>query len=117
MNRYKDYHVEDFVLDRSFQQWVRYRTAEQSGLWESYRVDHPAQAKDIETARVLLMGIYTQSDELISDTEIDEEIAGLIQRIRAEKVEAVVFETELEHETVALPSSYIFGGLVQQQRC
>ena len=85
MNRYSEYHVEDFVLDAAFQKWVRYQDPEQSERWDGYIQQYPAQAADIETARILLNSVYTQYHADISESDIEAEITGLISRIRADK--------------------------------
>ncbi|MCE6989711.1 FecR family protein [Dyadobacter sp. CY323] len=85
MNRYKEYHVEDFVLDAAFQKWVRYQEPEQSQIWHDYILKNPGQSADIETAGMLLTGVYSQYHADISESEIETEITGLISRIRADK--------------------------------
>jgi transmembrane sensor len=99
MNRYRKYHVEDFVLDAAFQDWVRYQNREQSEFWDQYILTNAGQAADIETARILLSGVYTQYDAHISESEIEAGISGLISRIRADraaKSSEPVFEMEQE---------------------
>lgn len=87
MNRYQHYCVEDFVLDAEFQNYVRYKAALKVAFWDDYQAQFPAQCDDIQKAKILLEGIYTAYGTQIDDGEIESEITGLINRIRAEKGE------------------------------
>lgn len=98
MTRYQDYHIEDFLLDASFQSWVRYGDQENNLFWTDFRKNNPAQAADINAAEILLRGIYYPQTGEISDEEIQVEIAALISRIQSNKLKA----PEITSETIQM---------------
>ncbi|WP_342085317.1 FecR family protein [Dyadobacter sp. OTU695] len=85
MDQYQEYTLEDFVLDVRFQAWVRYQEATDAVFWQQYIDENPAQAKDIQSARKLLDSVYRHYRTEIDEAEIDLEIHGLLDRMRAEK--------------------------------
>ncbi|WP_439581645.1 FecR family protein [Dyadobacter bucti] len=85
MNKYKDYVVEDFVLDLNFQNWVRNHSPDLDVFWENYKKANPGQQNDIHKARLLLSAVYYRYDSNISEEEIEGEISALVQQIRSEK--------------------------------
>ena len=85
MNKYKEYVVEDFVLDLNFQNWVRNNAPDLDVFWEQYKQANPGQQEDIHKARLLLSAVYYRYDSTISEVEIEDEISALVQRIRSEK--------------------------------
>jgi len=87
MNQYKEYSLEDFVLDASFQRWVRYDRLSESDFWQSYLKDNPVQEQDIMQAKALLNSVYRHYDSEIDDSEIDLEIQELLSKVRNTKVE------------------------------
>ena len=85
MDQYQEYTLEDFVLDARFQGWVRYREAADAVFWQQYLDENPAQADDIQSARKLLDSVYRHYRTDIDEAEIDLEIQGLLERVRAQK--------------------------------
>ncbi|PSL34174.1 FecR family protein [Dyadobacter jiangsuensis] len=85
MDQYQEYTLEDFVLDARFQGWVRHRGAADAVFWQQYLDENPAQAEDIQSARKLLDRVYRHYRTDIDEAEIDLEIQGLLERVRAEK--------------------------------
>lgn len=85
MDQYQEYTLEDFVLDARFQGWVRHQEATDEVFWQQYINANPAQAEDIQSARKLLDGVYRHYRTSIDEAEIDLEIQGLLDRVRAEK--------------------------------
>lgn len=85
MDQYQEYTLEDFVLDARFQGWVRFQEATDAVFWQQYIDRNPAQADDIHSARKLLDGVYRHYRTDIDEAEIDLEIQGLLERVRAEK--------------------------------
>lgn len=85
MDQYQEYTLEDFVLDARFQGWVRHRGAADAVFWQQYLDENPAQAEDIQSARKLLDSVYRHYRTDIDEAEIDLEIQGLLERVRAEK--------------------------------
>lgn len=85
MDQYQEYTLEDFVLDARFQGWVRHRGAADAVFWQQYLDENPAQADDIQGARKLLDSVYRHYRTDIDEAEIDLEIQGLLERVRAER--------------------------------
>ncbi|MDR6805176.1 hypothetical protein J2Y45_002516 [Dyadobacter sp. BE34] len=85
MDQYQEYTLEDFVLDARFQGWVRHRGGADAVFWQQYLDENPAQAGDIQSARKLLDSVYRHYRADIDEAEIDLEIQGLLERVRAEK--------------------------------
>ncbi|GGM95387.1 hypothetical protein GCM10010967_31000 [Dyadobacter beijingensis] len=89
MDQYQEYSLEDFVLDARFQGWVRHQHAQDELFWQQYIGRNPAQADDIHSAHKLLAGVYRHYRTEIDEAEIDLEIQGLLERVRAEKQRVV----------------------------
>ena len=85
MNRYKDYSLEDFVLDAQFQNWVRYKRQAETASWQNYLAKNPSQSKDITQAKSLLESVYSHYKTHLNDSEIDFEIHQLLDKIRNDK--------------------------------
>lgn len=85
MDQYQEYTLEDFVLDARFQSWVRFQDATDAVFWQQYIDRNPGQAEDIHSARKLLDSVYRHYRTDIDEAEIDLEIQGLLERVRAEK--------------------------------
>lgn len=85
MDQYQEYSLEDFVLDARFQGWVRHQGAQENVFWQKYLDENPEQSEDIRQARKLLDGVYRHYRTSIDEAEIDIEIQGLLERVRAEK--------------------------------
>ena len=97
MDNYKSYHTEDFVLDAKFQKWIRYQDADSAQFWNDFRERYPQKVADIETASILLQGVYLPGDTTLSEEEIRAEILGLISEIQTRKSQRPQL-TEPNHE-------------------
>ena len=82
MNQYKDYCLEDFVMDAHFQQWLRFQKPEDETFWRSYSKNNIHQAAEIQSAHNLLKSIYSRFDTQISDDEIQAEIQKLVSKAK-----------------------------------
>jgi ferric-dicitrate binding protein FerR (iron transport regulator) len=85
MNQYKEYSLEDFVLDARFQDWVRYRRSPDNLIWQKYQLENSHQSHDIRQARALLESVYRHYEADIHESEIDFEIQELLSKVRSEK--------------------------------
>ena len=85
MDRYKEYSLEDFVLDAQFQNWVRYKRSAAAASWQTYLDTHPTQQEDIMQAKALLESVYSHYKTNLNDSEIDYEIHQLLDKVRADK--------------------------------
>lgn len=94
MNQYQEYSLEDFVLDASFQEWVRYRRDDDDAFWKQYKQDNPAQVDEITGAQTLLQSVYKNYETHLDDNEIDFEIQELLSKVRATKINTIQEEAE-----------------------
>ncbi|MBO9613267.1 MAG: FecR family protein [Dyadobacter sp.] len=108
MDQYQEYTLEDFVLDARFQGWVRNREATDAVFWQQYIDANPAQAVDIQSARKLLDSVYRHYRTDIDEAEIDLEIQGLLERVRAEKRQVLRGGIE-EGELLTVSGSGVVG--------
>lgn len=95
MNRYKDYSLEDFVLDAQFQNWVRYKRPAETASWQNYLTKNPSQSKDITQAKSLLESVYSHYKTHLNDSEIDFEIHQLLDKIRNDQYNISTQTTEV----------------------
>lgn len=102
MNQYKEYSLEDFVLDARFQSWVRYKHDEENNFWETYQIDNPSQLQDITGARVLLESVYSHYESHLDESEIDFEIQSLLNKVRASKENSFVDKAETENNRLSV---------------
>ncbi|MCE7039715.1 FecR family protein [Dyadobacter sp. CY312] len=86
MNQYKEYSLEDFVLDARFQKWVRHEHQSESAFWQSFINENPLLQNDILQAKVLLKSVYRHYNSDINDSEIDVEIQELLSKVRLTKL-------------------------------
>lgn len=87
MNQYKEYALEDFVLDARFQSWVRYQMQPDVIFWQNFVKENPFQKSDIVQARALLESVYLHYKTDIDEAEIDEEIQELLNKVRTQKID------------------------------
>lgn len=87
MHRYQSYFAEDFVFDADFQRWVRFSDSQQDIFWKQFIDENSAKRIEIETARTVLLSVYTSGQTPISDHEVRQVISGLMARIRADQAQ------------------------------
>ena len=95
MNQYKEYALEDFVLDARFQDWVRYKRPLDVTSWQNYLRENPYQINDIMQAQALLESVYRHYEAHIDDAEIDLEIQELLNKVRIEKEKSTPSENTI----------------------
>ncbi|WAC13025.1 FecR family protein [Dyadobacter pollutisoli] len=105
MNQYKEYSLEDFVLDANFQKWVRYARLSDSAFWQSYVESNPAQENDILQAKALLTSVYRHYSTDINDADIDIEIQELLSKVRMTKAGDPVINTVALNQSLG---NYVF---------
>lgn len=87
MNQYKEYALEDFVLDARFQSWVRYQRQPDVIFWQNFVKENPFQKSDVVQARALLESVYLHYKTDIDEAELDEEIQELLNKVRTQKAD------------------------------
>ncbi len=67
-----DYHhfsEEDFILDESFQAWVRGTDPENNAYWENWLTQHPEKYEMVASARKVLLGLFA-TEKPLPESEI-----------------------------------------------
>jgi hypothetical protein len=77
MDKYKDFAVEDFVLDPYFRQWAMGELPETDTFWQEFQLVHLDKMKPIEQARTIAKSL-TIYDVSIRDTELRERIRAIL---------------------------------------
>jgi ferric-dicitrate binding protein FerR (iron transport regulator) len=67
---YRQYAVEDFVLDESFQQWVKGGNPEAKAFWELWILQHPEKAAVVEEAKQTLQALHFATDPLTPERQL-----------------------------------------------
>ncbi|WP_041258290.1 FecR family protein [Fibrella aestuarina] len=81
MKRYLQYHIDDFVWDLAFRQWVLTPTRETEAQWRQWLAAHPDKAPLIDEARALVLAL--QPGELpLSEQEIQQAVQRTVERTR-----------------------------------
>jgi ferric-dicitrate binding protein FerR (iron transport regulator) len=55
---YKNYKVEDFVMDAHFQEWVQHPTEQSDLFWRGWLLENPLQAEIVAEARELVKAMF-----------------------------------------------------------
>lgn len=78
---YQHYTAVDFILDKDFQQWVRYPSESGDTYWRSIALLYPHQEENMEVARKTLLSLKFKSvpGEAIRSDKILNNILGRIQ--------------------------------------
>lgn len=66
------YSVKDFLLDESFQRWVRRQGADTSGEFENLLEAHPEKSGIIKQARATMLQLESHFEEDTSQNDIEE---------------------------------------------
>jgi transmembrane sensor len=78
---YNDFEAEDFLLDESFQKWVK--GYGNNIFWETWFLENPEKLETAERARRILLGIEFYEKPL-EENEVEQELSFLKERIRQE---------------------------------
>lgn len=80
-NKYLQFEARDFVDDPNFRRWVRLNREEDRVYWESFLLEFPNKAADIQNARAILESIITHFDVTVEDTEVEQSYQDLKSKI------------------------------------
>ena len=70
MKAYKNYQLEDFIIDEDFIQWVKYPTEESEAFWQAFMENEPAQAATVRKARYAVQQLALVSRQNAPNGEI-----------------------------------------------
>lgn len=102
---YEKYQVEDFVLDRSFREWVLGADGESAAFWERWISDHPHKRKLIVEAREIVLSVET--DQVSFPDCKNQEMWGAVAKVMEEDsiVDHILEERVEEGKSGASPSA------------
>src|SRR5512147_139802 len=63
------YHFEDFVLDNSFNEYIRGTNVDSSEYWEAWIKDHPEALKEVKLAAEVLQTLNNHKKEAAGDAK------------------------------------------------
>lgn len=84
MKTYHTYHLDDFIQDLRFREWVLLPSPEETAFWESYITENPSQKEDILKA-IDLIKKFEIKDIHIDSQKVSNGIAIINERIDARK--------------------------------
>ncbi len=90
MNKYNDFTVEDFVLDKYFRQWALGELPETDTFWQEFQLMHLDKMKPIEQARTITKSLEIYH-ETISDAELRERVRAILAAIELEEIPKLSF--------------------------
>ena len=61
---YKHYKIEDFVLDKSFEEWVNGKNQESIAFWEKWKMEHPERENEIAQAKEMILNLRFKSSDI-----------------------------------------------------
>jgi transmembrane sensor len=81
MENYKNFQLEDFLLDESFIRWAREECSPQEqAFWEDWINKHPEKQDIVNQARLIVSGLQVEPYRDISESEFQEQL----QQIRSQ---------------------------------
>jgi transmembrane sensor len=90
MNKYKDFTVEDFVLDKYFRQWAMGELPETDTFWQEFQLANFDKMQPIEQARTIVKSLEIH-DTPISETELRQRIRDIEMAITPEITQFIPF--------------------------
>jgi transmembrane sensor len=90
MNKYNDFTVEDFVLDKYFRQWALGTLPETDTFWQEFQLIHLDKMKPIEQARTIAKSLEIHHEPM-SDAELRERVRAILAAIAVEEKPVLSF--------------------------
>ena len=90
MDNYKDFTVEDFVMNKYFRQWAIRELPETDTFWEEFQLMYFDKMQPIEQARTIVKSLEIHH-ETISDDELRMRVRRILAAIALEKTQVVSF--------------------------
>jgi hypothetical protein len=110
MNKYKDFTVEDFVLDKYFRQWALGKLPETDTFWQEFQLMYLDKMKPVEQARTIAKSLEIYN-ETISDAELRERVRAILAAIALEKKPILSFYRQKWFRVAASVALLITAGL------
>lgn len=77
--RYKDYDLEDFLMDEFFIQWVKFPDSNNCHFWEKWIQEHPQKREMVMQAAEFIRGVHYSQEAKFSDTMYVETFENIIR--------------------------------------
>lgn len=77
--RYKDYDLEDFLMDEFFIQWVKFPDSNNCHFWEKWIQEHPQKREMVMQAAEFIRGMHYSQEAKFSDTMYVETFENIIR--------------------------------------
>ena len=108
---YEKYQVEDFVLDKSFREWVMGSDDKSETFWEQWINDHPHKRKLIEEAREIVLSIET--DQINFPKGKNQEMLDALTKVMEEdSIVDNILEEQVEEGKSEVPPSALPQHLI-----
>ncbi len=75
---YKNYNVEDFILDEEFNRWIKTPSIDNNNFWENWMIRHPEKSQTVLLAREVLLSVNYQN-ELPSDEDYKQVLHNILK--------------------------------------
>lgn len=85
MDKYREYHSKDFILDEPFRQWVLFPTPATETFWQKWVAENPDKFNTIQEARQVVQALRVQHQPL-SDIEILSNVHKTAAQFQAEEI-------------------------------
>jgi ferric-dicitrate binding protein FerR (iron transport regulator) len=89
---YKNYKVEDFVMDAHFQEWVQHPTEQSDLFWRSWLLENPLQAETVAEARELVKVMFPAYKPMPADKA--EAIWNVLEAAMKEDAKTISFPVQ-----------------------
>lgn len=109
MNKYKDFTVEDFVLDKYFRQWALGELPETDTFWQEFQLMYLGKMTAIEQARTIAKSLEIHH-EVMSDAELRERVRAILAAIALEEKPKQIFYRQTWFRVAASVALLITAG-------
>lgn len=109
--KYEKYQVEDFVLNRSFREWVMGSDNKSETFWEQWINDHPHKRKLIEEAREIVLSVETEKISF-PESKNQEMLEALTKVMDEDSIVDNILEEQVEEGKSKTPPSALPRRLI-----
>jgi transmembrane sensor len=99
--KYKDYQLEDFVLDEDFQQWVKHPQKKQSILWEKITLEYPEKQELVGEAQKLILALQFKKNNP-TQTDYDQILENILKARKIQPTRKIKTKSVFSYYLVAV---------------
>ncbi len=108
--------VEELVSDVTFQNWVNRNNSKDKKFWDDWLLQHPEQAKEVEIASSLILGLSFKKTKDLSTQEIKIRFEQLNKRIKEDELQTnSYFKWSLWYRVAAVFIGIVVLGFILWQ--